>query len=452
MRLGLVRLDTGAHVGAEGRWHAAGGSLVDRHSMGPGSVMADVHVHVGLPKTGTTSIQAALDAHTAALAEAGVLYPGGRHRAHRLAAYDLLGQRVRGDDADLVAGAFNRLVEQMAAHPGRSVVSEEELGLARPRHVRKLARGLVPHRVHVVIGVRDMARTVVSAWQQDVVTGGTTSWRDFIAAVREPRQQVVPAATAFWIRHDPLRVIDAWSTSVPVERISVVTVPPSGASSRTLLERFAVAAALPIELLGVGEPRPRNVSFGAAELEVIRRLNPTALGRLNQEQYRFVIEQGIRSRLAGDRSRQLRLPPEHLAWARQYGEGLAGELRRRGVRVIGDLADLVRSGCPRRPRRSTWCPKPSCGTPRRRLWRPSHSHTELSSGDFAVASSSERAGFPRLRRCSAAASARPGSTSRRPPCGVPATAVSSPGPRERTSNAPPGDGSECAPRCVSGVD
>jgi hypothetical protein len=341
MRLGLFRLDTGAHVGAEGRWHAAGGSLLDRHSMGPGAVMADVHVHVGLPKTGTTSIQAALDTHTAALAEAGVLYPGGRHRAHRLAAYDLLGQRVRGDDADLVAGAFNRLVEQMAAHPGRSVVSEEELGLARPRHVRKLARGLVPHRVHVVIGVRDMARTVVSAWQQDVVTGGTTSWRDFIAAVREPRQQVVPAATAFWIRHDPLRVIDAWSTSVPVERISVVTVPPSGASSRTLLERFAVAADLPIELLGVGEPRPRNVSFGAAELEVIRRLNPTVLGRLNQEQYRFVIEQGIRSRLAGDRSRQLRLPPEHLAWARQYGEGLAGELRRRGVRVIGDLADLV---------------------------------------------------------------------------------------------------------------
>ena len=304
--------------------------------------MVDVHVHVGLPKTGTTSIQAALDARDASLAEAGVLYPGGSHRTHRLAAYDLLGQRVRGDDADLVPGAFNSLVKEMAGYAGRSiVVSEEELGMARPRHVKKLVRSLADHRVYVVIGVRDMARTVVSAWQQDVVTGGTTTWREFIGAVREPRQRVVPAATAFWIRHDPLRVIDAWSTAVPIERISVLTVPPAGAGSRTLLERFAVATALRIELWDDAEPKPRNVSLGAAELEVIRRLNPSLLAQLNQEQYRFVIEQGIRSRLAVERSRPLRLPPEHVSWARQYGEGLVGELQRRGVRVVGDLADLV---------------------------------------------------------------------------------------------------------------
>jgi hypothetical protein len=304
--------------------------------------MVDVHVHVGLPKTGTSSIQAALDARNAALAEAGVLYPGGRHRAHRLAAYDLLGQRVRGDDADLVAGAFNSLVDEMAGYTGRSiVVSEEELGLARPRHVNKLVRSLSHHRVYVVIGVRDMARTVVSAWQQDVVSGGTTTWREFIDAVRESHQRVVPAATAFWIRHDPLRVIDAWSTAVPVERISVMTVPPAGAGSRTLLERFAVATGLPIELWDVAEPKPQNVSLGAAELEVIRRLNPNVLAQLNQEQYRFVIEQGIRSRLAVEGSRPLRLPLEHVSWASQYGEGLVAELQRRGVRVVGDLADLV---------------------------------------------------------------------------------------------------------------
>lgn len=134
--------------------------------------MVDVHLHVGLPKTGTTSIQAALDSHADALAGAGVCYPGGRHRAHRLAAYDLLGQRVKGDDADQVAGAFHRLVEEVVPYDGRSVVvSEEELGLARPRHVRRVVRSLRDHRVHVVIGVRDLARTVVSAWQQDVGDG-----------------------------------------------------------------------------------------------------------------------------------------------------------------------------------------------------------------------------------------------------------------------------------------
>ena len=41
--------------------------------------MADVYLHVGLPKTGTTTLQAALDHHVDDLAEQGVLYPGGRH-------------------------------------------------------------------------------------------------------------------------------------------------------------------------------------------------------------------------------------------------------------------------------------------------------------------------------------------------------------------------------------
>ena len=68
-------------------------------------------------------------------------------------------------------------------------------------------------------------------------------------------------------------MIDAWSTAVPVERISVMTVPPAGASSRTLLERFTIATDLRVELWDDGEPIPRNVSLGAAQLEVIRKLN-----------------------------------------------------------------------------------------------------------------------------------------------------------------------------------
>ena len=124
-----------------------------------------------------------------------MLYPGGRHRAQRLAAYDLLGQRVRGDDADFVPGAFRRLAEQVACVHGPSVViSEEELGLARPRHVRRVARSLGRHQLHVVVGVRDIARTAVSAWQQNIMTGSTTPWPEFIAAVRDRRVSGVPRA------------------------------------------------------------------------------------------------------------------------------------------------------------------------------------------------------------------------------------------------------------------
>lgn len=45
-----------------------------------GRAMADVFLHVGLAKTGTTTIQAALDEAAERLAAEGVLFPGGGHR------------------------------------------------------------------------------------------------------------------------------------------------------------------------------------------------------------------------------------------------------------------------------------------------------------------------------------------------------------------------------------
>ena len=104
--------------------------------------MADVFLHVGLPKTGTTTLQAALDHHVDDLAAEGVLFPGGRHEKQRLAVFDLLGQRLEGDERK-VAGAFPKLVEEMAAFDGRSIiVTEEILGMARPRQVRRFVDAL----------------------------------------------------------------------------------------------------------------------------------------------------------------------------------------------------------------------------------------------------------------------------------------------------------------------
>ena len=308
--------------------------------------MADVFLHIGLPKTGTTTIQGALDRAVRRLEAADVLFPGGTHRAQRLAVYDLLGQRVAGDgDAHLIPGALDRLLDEVARFEGRAVVvSEEELGFARAHHVARLARGLRGHRLFVVVGIRDMARTLVSAWQQSIVTGRTTRWPDFIEGVRAPGRGSVSEGTAFWLRHDPLRVIDTWATAVRPERIRVVTVPPRGSPSSTLLARFAAAVDLPANVWGGDQVEPRNVSLGAAEVEVIRRLNESVVGPLNTSQYRHVVESGIRAGLAHQGSRSLVLPAEQQAWAQTYGRSLVAELERRGYPLFGDLADLVPDG------------------------------------------------------------------------------------------------------------
>ena len=315
--------------------------------------MSDVFLHVGLPKTGTTTVQAVLEQRASALAEVGVLFPGGRHHAERLAAYDLLGQRVRGDDNLAVAGAFARLVAEVGPFQGRSVVvSEEELGLARPRHVRRVVRSLPGHRVVVVVTVRDLARTLVSAWQQSVVMGSTVTWEQFVDAAQDPAQG--PSGLSFWVRHDLLRVLDAWGSELPVEQVRIVTVPPSGettvpgvtgARGDTLLDRFAAATELPAGALG-DPPAWRNVSLGAAELEVLRRLNERLVGPLNTKQYRHVVEQGLRSGLESTRSRAPQLRPEHVAWVRGRSADLVAELERRGHPVVGDLADLLPADAP----------------------------------------------------------------------------------------------------------
>lgn len=315
--------------------------------------MAAVFLHVGLPKTGTTSIQAALEGAADELWDHGVLFPGGSCQAQRLAAFDLLGQRVRGANSGAVAGAFSRVVAEIDGHGGdRAIISQEELGLARPRHVRRVVRDLSRHDLYVVVGVRDLGRTLVSAWQQGVLMGDTASWQEFVEGVRDPALGDIRTGASFGLRHDVFRVLDAWGSGVPHDRIRVFTVPPPGSPPGLLLERFAAAADLPATFAG-SQPPVRNRSPGPAQIEVVRRLNQDVGGRLNQRQRRFVVERGIRPDPAAEGgSRPLRLPRGDLDWVRERGEAVAAELRERGHTVFGDLDDLLvteQATSPRRP-------------------------------------------------------------------------------------------------------
>ena len=302
--------------------------------------MTDVYLHIGLAKTGTTSIQNALQSRRDALLEHGVLFPGGRHHAQRLAAYDLLGRRIEGDDSDQVPGTYRRLVEEIDAYEGRkAVVSEELLALARPAQVRRVARALAGHRIFLVVGVRDLGRTLVSAWQQEIVMGRTFGWQEYADAVRDPGQASVRAGVAFWLRHDIFRVLDAWESRVPRSHVRLVTVPAPGTASEVLLDRFAAAVGLPEGTLHV--EAPRNQSLGAAELEVVRRLNEQITGPLNRRQYLHVVERSIRPGLRIPGSRPLQLPAEDHSWVRERSVEISDRLYQRGYRVHGRLDELV---------------------------------------------------------------------------------------------------------------
>src|SRR4051812_24125773 len=119
-----------------------------------------VHLHVGLKKTGTSYLQSIFRASTDELRRQGLaLIPRHEPAGHRLA-MAVLGRKTAG--APLAA-----LPRQLAAARGsRCLITQEMLGRADARQIARLRTALGDRDLHVVVTVRDIARTIPSAWQQ----------------------------------------------------------------------------------------------------------------------------------------------------------------------------------------------------------------------------------------------------------------------------------------------
>ncbi|MBA2558952.1 MAG: hypothetical protein H0V07_03545 [Propionibacteriales bacterium] len=297
---------------------------------------------MGLPKTGTTYVQSALWDSRDRLASAGCLAFGEKPVSSWRAASDLLGRRPKGADAPDVVGAWSDFVEAVRGWDGdRVIFSEELLGNATRRHVRRVVTALSPCDVHVVVTVRDLARTLPSVWQQEIRKGRTWTWGEFLAAVRDPDNGPATAGVAFWLRFDLDRVLRIWGSVVPAANIHVVVVPPRGTATEVLLGRFAEATGVDPLVLACRRPEV-NTALGAVEAEVLRRLNVALASELNEREYtRVVVESIIPALQKRTASPRCQLPDEHRSWAAEKSEHLIESLERQQFHVVGELSDLV---------------------------------------------------------------------------------------------------------------
>jgi hypothetical protein len=303
-----------------------------------------VFLHVGLHKTGTTYLQNVLRANRAELRGQGVEYLADPDRSQRSATRDLKGALGRGFDDPRVPGAWDRLVAGVAERDAPTVlISDEGLGSAKPRQIHRAVSSFEGRQTHVVVTVRDIARVLVSQWQEQVKNDRTWTWDEYVSAVRDPAVADTAAARGFWSRQDVCSILAAWEREVPPERIHVVTVPAPGTPPFELLRRFsAVVGFDPTGLPNV--PRWTNESVGAAGIEVIRRMNQRLGGRLNEPAYSRAVKGKLARALAArddaGRAGTLVLPADHLEWARSHAERVVGTLRERGYQVSGDLDEL----------------------------------------------------------------------------------------------------------------
>jgi hypothetical protein len=257
-----------------------------------------VVLHVGLPKTGTTYLQALLATHREVLRDAGVLYPFVKPQAMFLGAVEVRGSRDKFGlgEAD-VAGSWRALCDRARAYDGTSIISHEILGGAEPDEIAAALEPLAGLEVDVVVTARDLGRQATAHWQEEVKLGDSRSFADF---EREQFRADVPDGNAserphFWHAQDYAGALRRWSTAVPVERVHLVVCPPAGAEPEVLWLRFAEGCGID-EAATLVDPhalRPANPSLGTTAIALLRRLNATLHGTLAPRDHALLVKQDL---------------------------------------------------------------------------------------------------------------------------------------------------------------
>lgn len=303
---------------------------------------ATVYLHIGLHKTGTTYLQNLFKANREILRAQKIFFPGGSGEPQQaFGVWDLQGRRPRGVQDTRIGGSWEALVKAVnsSGYPA-ALISEEHLSVSTLKQAKQAVAAFPDSEVRVLVTARDLGRVAVSAWQEEVKNDQTWTWEQFAAAIREPEEIAKSPARGFWLRQDLPKICELWESAVPVERITVITVPPPGAPPGLLLERFAGVVGFDASSL-TEEPTWSNETVGVAATEVIRQVNERLGHRLNQRQHDKVIKRTIVHSLA-HRTDPVRftLPEEELPWITARAEEMSAAVASRGYRVVGDLNDL----------------------------------------------------------------------------------------------------------------
>lgn len=306
--------------------------------------MPRTFLHIGVPKTGTTFLQAVLWRQRDLALDQGVLLPLSGVADHHLACLDLLGRPDRVESPEQVSGSWQRVVDTVTRHPGDALVSHELFALATPdqaaRAVTELAAG--GREVHVILTVRDLARQLPSLWQETVKAARTWTLTEFL---RETRAGATAGAQDLTQLQDYAALVARWSQMLPAERVHLVTVPPRSAPPALLWERFCSVVGLDPQAFALDVPHA-NDSLGAEQTELLRRVNLALAGRMAwPAPYMATVKRAFaRGVLAPRPGSRITLPATELAWVTDYASRQVQLLGESGADVVGDLSELLITG------------------------------------------------------------------------------------------------------------
>lgn len=292
-------------------------------------------LHIGPQKTGSTALQAAVQATRESLRQHGVTAVG-TDPAERAALWAALmhpgstEERYRDDFA-----RWDAMVAEVDRAAGRVLVSNESIGKAEADGARRMVQALGGDRLHVLAVARRLDRLLPSQWQQRVKMNATTlSYEKWLEVVLGDHPDD-PAWRNLWVPHDLGGLVGRWTEAAAPERFTLLV---ADESDRLLLSRTVEQmVGLPDGMLRPQEAYRDNASIGYGRLEVARMLNE----RLGDA----TIDPALRSRVLRAVKKYGSWPgeqrvPELPGWARdrvaELSDARADLVAGLGGRVVGD--------------------------------------------------------------------------------------------------------------------
>lgn len=150
--------------------------------------MNRIHLHIGLTKTGSSSLQRFLSDEHRMLAASGTVYPvsgRGRHgTAHHNLFYEISGGQRGHGKFDAALGGWDSVLAEIDEIEGRTaIMSSEAFQYCAPRDVEQLANLLGPRQSKMVAYVRRQDQWLESAWNQRARFGRVSlDFREFFEA------------------------------------------------------------------------------------------------------------------------------------------------------------------------------------------------------------------------------------------------------------------------------
>lgn len=225
-------------------------------------------IHIGAPKCGSTALQEAFKANREAMRAAGVQYIG--RQAHWVdAAKSAVGARDRVTSKPVPLDEWMKLLREVASVSGATaLISSEWFASATEERVRSIVSDLDPARLHAVLIIRPLNKTLPSAWQQGLKLGGTeglTEWLEMV--LKDP---TAARSSRVWSKHRYDVIAKRWADALGPDRLSVIVA--NEKEPNYIFSTFGELLGLPPGTLTTPLKRT-NPSLSAFEADTLAELN-----------------------------------------------------------------------------------------------------------------------------------------------------------------------------------